>query len=266
MSSRWDGATYSSVGELQRALAQAEVDAIAWRGDERVLDIGCGDGAITAQIATRVPDGEVLGVDSAAAQVAYATGEHAAPNLRFEVQDALHVVSPWPADVVTSFNALHWVADLPGAVRRLAACAAPGGQLVVRVVAHVGRESLESVIARVCASPQWAARFEGAASPVTHWTRDQWVALLEASGFVEVLAEVEDKEWDFGSRQGFAAWLRGNAGAWAVRLAPEQLDAFLDDVLAAYLEVGGREGLFRFYQLRLRARRARSWKSVGCGP
>ena len=253
MTSRWDGASYSSVGALQRALAAAEVDTIAWRGDERVLDVGCGDGAITALLAARVPDGRVLGVDSAAAQIAFAAREHVAPNLRFEVQDAVDVVSPWSADVVTSFNALHWVPDLPAAAGRLAACATAGGRLVVRVVAHVGRESLESVILHVCRSSRWAERFAGFTSPTTHLSPEEWTALFAAAGFVDVVAEVEDREWDFGSREGFAAWLRVNAGSWSRRLTPDGVDPFVEDVLAAYLEVGGREGLFRFYQLRVRA-------------
>lgn len=256
MAGYWDGATYSSVGEVQRALARAEVDAIEWRGDERVLDVGCGDGAITALMAAQVPRGEVLGVDSAAEQVTYALREHVAANLRFEVQDAVDLVSPWPADVVTSFNALHWVPDLPRAVGRLASCATPGGRLVARLVAHVGRESLESVILRVCSAPGWADRFEGFTSPTTHLTRDAWVELLTSAGFVDVVAEVEDGEWDFGTRAAFAAWLRGNAGAWSWRLEPGEVGAFVDDVMSAYLSVGGREGLFRFYQLRLRAVRA----------
>ncbi|HET8970666.1 MAG TPA: methyltransferase [Candidatus Nanopelagicales bacterium] len=255
MTSRWDGATYASVGELQRALATAEIDAVAWRGDERVLDVGCGDGAMTARIAGHVPRGEVLGVDSADAQIAYATREHAAANLRFEVQDAAEVRSPWPADVVTSFNALHWVPDLDRALARIGGAAAPGGRLVVRAVAHVQRQSLESVIYVVCTGPRWAARFSGFASPVNHRTRDDWVALVTAVGFTGVSAEVEDSTWDFGSRAGFAGWLRGNVGAWSLRLTEDEIDPFVQDVLTAYEPVGGAEGRFRFYQLRLHATR-----------
>ena len=52
---------YSKVGKLK--LAQRLLDKIPWRGDERVLDLGCGRGLLTVSAAHRVPKGTVTGVD-----------------------------------------------------------------------------------------------------------------------------------------------------------------------------------------------------------
>jgi trans-aconitate 2-methyltransferase len=256
VTSRWEGAAYSSVGELQRSLALAEIDAYPWRGDESVLDVGCGDGAMTAQIAGRVPTGRVLGADVSPGQVEFASREHVAANLAFEVQDAARTTAPWPVDVVTSFNALHWVLDPAAALVSIAATMRPGGQLVVRVVGKgPHRPSLETVIAGVCASPAWAADFAAAPSPVEHLTPARWLELLDDAGFCDGRGSLEDRSWDFGSRAGFVDWLRGNSGSWTQRVDPSRVEHFLSDVVDAYEPLGGRPGLFRFVQLRLRAAR-----------
>ena len=232
----------------------AEVDAIAWRGDEVVLDVGCGDGAVTAQLAARVPAGRLLGVDVSSGQVGYARREHVAPNLAFEVQDAAHLRIPRGVDVVTSFNALHWVSDLPAALAALAAATVDGGRLVARVVVRAGeRPSLEDVIAACCASRRWHSSFAGSDAPVERLGRERWIELLEAAGFVGVRAEVQESSWDFGSRAGFEDWLRANAGSWTQRVGGDQVEELLSDIVDRYEQVAGRAGLFWFTQLRLTA-------------
>ena len=59
----WDGAGYAHISGLQRAMATASLESVAVAGTERVLDVGCGDGYVTRLIASRVPDGSVLGMD-----------------------------------------------------------------------------------------------------------------------------------------------------------------------------------------------------------
>lgn len=60
----WDARVYNRVSALQRWLAEKSPVSLALDGGERVLDLGCGDGTITAEIARRVPRGSVLGVDA----------------------------------------------------------------------------------------------------------------------------------------------------------------------------------------------------------
>jgi SAM-dependent methyltransferase len=78
------------------------------KGSERVLDIGCGDGRITAEIAARVPQGSVIGVDSSHDMIAFASshfGLELRPNVRFEVADAGSLPFREEFDLVVSFNA-----------------------------------------------------------------------------------------------------------------------------------------------------------------
>ena len=84
----WDGASYAGIAALQRELARESIAALSFSGDERVLDVGCGDGSVTAAIAEWVGQGRVLGVDLSPGQIAFARDNFGRPGLCFQVADA----------------------------------------------------------------------------------------------------------------------------------------------------------------------------------
>src|SRR5437868_8084253 len=87
----WNAAEYARISGLQAAMAEEVLALLDLEGSERVLDVGCGDGRITAEIASRVPGGSVVGVDPSEDMISFATdhfGPSIRPNLRFEVADA----------------------------------------------------------------------------------------------------------------------------------------------------------------------------------
>lgn len=59
----WNAAEYARRSGLQEAMAEEVLALLDLGGSERVLDVGCGDGRITAEVAARVPQGAVVGVD-----------------------------------------------------------------------------------------------------------------------------------------------------------------------------------------------------------
>src|SRR5262249_60785869 len=71
----WNASEYNRRSALQKWLAEKSLSGLDLRGSERVLDVGCGDGAITAEIAARLPAGSVGGVDPSAAMNAFAPGQ-----------------------------------------------------------------------------------------------------------------------------------------------------------------------------------------------
>ena len=68
----WDASGYATISGLQQAMAREVLALLKLQGSERVLDVGCGNGKVTAEIASRVPAGTVLGVDSSAEMIASA--------------------------------------------------------------------------------------------------------------------------------------------------------------------------------------------------
>jgi len=88
---RWDASDYARSSPAQKQWARELIQKIHLSGRERVLDIGCGDGTVTAAIAECVPEGSVLGIDSSRGMIRFAREQFphdAHPNLSFAEDDA----------------------------------------------------------------------------------------------------------------------------------------------------------------------------------
>ena len=86
--SEWNAAGYERISALQQQMAADALALVSLAGTETVLDVGCGQGKVTAAIAERVTRGRVVGVDPSHDMIEFANAHFAAPNLRFEVGDA----------------------------------------------------------------------------------------------------------------------------------------------------------------------------------
>jgi ubiquinone/menaquinone biosynthesis C-methylase UbiE len=112
---------------------QAELQRLRLGGSRRVVDAGCGSGAMARAIARAAPQAEVIGIDRNPQYIAYAQRravEEGLGNLRFEVGDVTAL--PWPdgsVDVVWAKHLLQWVPQREGAVREFVRVTRPGGQV-----------------------------------------------------------------------------------------------------------------------------------------
>ncbi|WP_144127727.1 class I SAM-dependent methyltransferase [Catellatospora sichuanensis] len=251
----WDGAGYAHISELQRAMATASLESVTVEGTERVLDVGCGDGCVTRLIASRVPDGSVLGVDPSPRMIEAArAADDQLTNVSFQVGDVTTMGFGPDFDLVVSFNALHWVADQETAYRNIAAALQPGGRALVQFVCHGSRPSVERVAMAVTRDSRWAPAFADFAQPYLHIEPDDLPVIAGSAGLQVTRQSVVDREWDFGSRDQFAQWCTVGFSDWTSRLPAADVPAFVDAVVDRYQTVAGRPGVFRFLQLRAELR------------
>ena len=247
----WDGARYAQLNALQRWVAGRSLSAVTLRGDERVLDVGCGDGLITAELADRLPTGRAVGVDPSPRMIDVASQRaHPGGKLAFAVESVQHMSFTGEFDLVVSFNALHWVADHELALQRIRAALVPGGTALLQLVCEGPRESVEHSAMAVAGQPRWAPLFDGFAPPFHHPVPAVFTAQAAAVGLVEQQRQVQDLVWDFGSHQDFLNWCRVGFSDWLGRLPDDAARAaFLDEVGERYATVAGSPQLFRFLQL-----------------
>ena len=256
----WDATGYSRISSLQAAMAQEVLALLDLNGSERILDVGCGEGKITAEIASRVPRGLVVGVDPSHDMIGFAK-KHFTPanptgaslgNLRFEVADALCLSFKDEFDLAVSFNALHWIPDQDAALRSIRSAVVPGGKAQFRLVTVGARRSLESVVEETRAALEWKAYFKNFQDPYLRLTPDEYVAVAERNGFRVLRVNTQDHSWDFGSRAAFAGFCAVGLVAWTDRLPAAERQKFLDDALDRYQSVAatraGEENMFKFYQ------------------
>ncbi|HZR83056.1 MAG TPA: methyltransferase domain-containing protein [Candidatus Binatia bacterium] len=250
----WDAGAYRRQSSLQEAMAEDELAHLRLAGDERVLDVGCGDGRISGEIADRVPRGAVVGIDPSHHMIDFARS-NVAPraNLRFEVADVRALPFRAEFDLVVSFNALHWVPEQANALRAMRAALRPGGGAWLRFVPASERRSLEDVIEDVRRSPRWSARFATFRTPFVHPEAGAYRALAASCGFDVVREDVRHVAWDFGSRAGFVAFCRATFVEWTQHLPDAAWDDFIGDVLDRYAAIApgdpAADRTFRFDQL-----------------
>ncbi|MBM3278188.1 MAG: class I SAM-dependent methyltransferase [Candidatus Handelsmanbacteria bacterium] len=106
------------------------------RGDESLLDLGCGDGKITALLAARLPRGQVLWVDLSPAMIELAQSRFppaAYPNLAIVQMDPAHLTLEPRFDRVFSNATLHWVANHLAVLQGVRACLRPGGRILFQM-------------------------------------------------------------------------------------------------------------------------------------
>lgn len=257
----WNAPEYSRINSLQEWMGDEQLKRVELAGSERVLDVGCGDGKITAKIAARLPKGSIVGVDPSHSMIAYATeqyGPRHSANARFAVGDARLLGFTAEFDLVVSFNALHWVLDQQAALSSIRAALKPGGRALLRMVSKGDRKSIEAVVDETRGQPRWASYFAGFRAPFVHFTPAEYRDLANRAGLTVEEIKVEDRAWDFQMRDAFAAWSRAGFIAWLTRLPETDWPAFLNEVLDRYQVVaanGPDEHVFKFYQMQVALRR-----------
>ena len=234
----WHGADYAHHSSLQAAMADEVLSCLTLRGDEQVLDLGCGDGKLSARIAALLPRGAVLGVDASADMVAFARQQFvsaARPNLGFEVADARALAFGPRFDLVVSFNALHWVPQQADALRGIHRALKPQGRAHLRLVTRAELVSLEEVAEAVRREPAWADAFDGFSDPYLRLDAAEYAALAQSLGFELRSCQSAMKRWDFGSAEAFFGFCNAGFGAWTQRLPEGRRRAFVEQVMQRYL-------------------------------
>jgi trans-aconitate 2-methyltransferase len=258
----WNASEYYRRSALQKWLADKSLAGLDLGGSERVLDVGCGDGKITAEIAERLPSGSVVGVDPSTAMIEFARGHFLAghPNLGFEVGDATRLPFHDAFDLVVSFNALHWVRDQTAALRCLRDAMRPTGRSLLQFVSQGVRRSLEDVIEETRADPRWSRYFTDHHPPYAHLSPEEYRRLAESCGLRVDRLDVALEAWDFGSRAAFADFGAVTFVEWTRRIPAVERREFVADVLDRYQRGGDGSAadaaVFHFYQMRIALRRA----------
>lgn len=134
MSHEWDAARYHVVSDPQVEWGKAVLSTLDLRGDETVIDAGCGTGRLTALVMERLPRGRVLAVDCSRNMLEAARAELArfGERVRFVEADLADLPEDVKGDAVFSTATFHWVTDHDWLFVSLFRALAPGGRLVAQ--------------------------------------------------------------------------------------------------------------------------------------
>jgi len=228
----WDAATYDRVAAPQTRWGSAVLERLPLRGDETVLDAGCGSGRVTEMLLERLPRGRVIALDASGAMIAEARRrlERSGDRVAFVEADLgrpFELPGGVLVDAILSTATFHWVPDHDALFRNLAAVVRSGGRLVAQFGGAGNIARVKAIVASIG---------DGWLGPAHYETVEATTARLAAAGFVEIDAWLQPEPTRFEPGEPFETFLR------TVILGP-QVDRLPEGDRAAYVhEVATRLG------------------------
>ena len=181
----WDADTYDEVSDPQFSWGMEVLERLQLRGDETVVDAGCGSGRVTAELAKRLRDGRIVAVDGSQAMVEKAK-ERLGEGADYLVSDLLELELPEPVDLVFSTATLHWIADHDRLFRQLRGVLRPGGRLVAQCGGKGNVATHTEAIARVATRPEFGQHLTQMKGLWNFTSPEETEPRLRAAGFDEV--------------------------------------------------------------------------------
>jgi trans-aconitate 2-methyltransferase len=186
----WDAERYHRVSDPQRGWGLRVLERLAPHAGERILDIGCGTGRLTSEVAARAPGTRVAGVDRSWSMVAEAH-RHAGGFTLAQADATRLPFGDRTFDAVFSTATFHWVPDHAALFAEIHRVLSPGGRLVAQAGGGPNLARLHARATRLAAR-DYPAAFETWDDPWTFAGVDDTVSRLEAAGFSGVRVWLEE--------------------------------------------------------------------------
>ena len=235
---KWNAAAYAANSVVQQSWARELLARLKLRGDEHVLDVGCGDGKVTAEIARALPRGSVVGTDASAEMIAFAREifpPKKNPNLKFQVMDARKIQFAHQFDLVFSNAALHWVDDHEAILRGAASVLKPGGRLVVSCGGKGNAHDVFLALRPEMRLKQWRGFFRQMPMPYFFYAPADYEKWLPKFGFQVSCVELAPKHALYPGADGFATWLRTTWIPYVQRVPEKVREDFISAVTQRYV-------------------------------
>jgi trans-aconitate 2-methyltransferase len=192
----WDAASYHHISTPQISWGVKVLDRLKLRGDETVIDAGCGTGRLTADLLERLPQGKVIAVDLSrnmldAAQDYLAPFGDRVTFLQADLQEIGASIVRAPVDLVLSTAAFHWVLDHDRLFAGLFDVLKPGGWLVAQCGGGRNLDHLLHRTADLTTRPRFAPYFENWVGPWEFADDTTTAERLRKAGFVAIETSLE---------------------------------------------------------------------------
>lgn len=233
----WNPEDYAKHSDGQLKWARELRSRLMMGGNEAILDVGCGDGKITADFASALPDGRVVGIDSSPEMIAYATRTYGnIPNLSFDCQDARSFEAGQGFDIVFSNATLHWFGDHLAFLRAAHRALRPGGKLIISCGGKGNAADIIQVFADLAAGTRWGRYFTDFHTPYFFYGPDDYIPWLHETGFMIDRLELVPKDMIHSGADGLLGWIRTTWMLLTDYVPEDQRDNFRDEVVQTYLE------------------------------
>ena len=224
ITNQWNADLYDRKHSFVAEYGAALLDLLDPKPGEQILDLGCGTGSLTQQIADR--GAEVFGIDSAPSMIAQAQQNY--PHLSFQVADATDLPFNEQFDAIFSNAVLHWVKPPEAAIANMWQALKPGGRLVVE---FGGKGNVNAIATAL----EQSLREMGHPNPeiLNPWyfpSIGEYTNRLEEQGFEVQFAALFDRPTPLADTDGMQNWIKMFAQSFLQAVPAEQQTAFLSQI------------------------------------
>src|SRR5215472_2067425 len=219
---RWNAELYQSNHAFVWQFGRDLLAMLLPQPAERILDVGCGTGQLTSEIAKS--GAQVVGLDQSAEMVAAARENY--PDLQFEVADMATTQYESEFEAVFSNAALHWVRNQEGTLTAMARALKPEGRLVFEMGGSGNIRQLWKAMAQ--AMSEMGIEDSGDMTPRYYPSIGEYAPMLEERGLQVTFAVLFDRPTPLdGGERGLRNWLNMFANATSKLISPEQHEQFI---------------------------------------
>lgn len=206
MTFEFDGKKYEKASTHQKEWGNSIISEFNLSGNEKILDLGCGNGALTAELAKLVPNGKVLGIDASQGMLDSAK-EKEIPNLNFKLMDINNLNLSEKFDLVFSNATLHWVVDHNRLWHNMKNIVSENGLIRFNFAADGNCATFFKVVKQTIALDEFKKYFSEFKWPWYMPCIDEYTSLLSNFSFSETKVWGENKDRYFPDKNSLVGWI-----------------------------------------------------------
>jgi trans-aconitate 2-methyltransferase len=236
---KWDAEEYHKSSSEQQKWAQELILKLELKGSERVLDIGCGEGKVTAELAKLLSSGSVLGIDNSEEQIRFARKNFPSkkfPNIAFRMMDASNLSFNGEFDVVFSNATLHWVIDHLPVLKGIKKSLKPSGKILLQMGGRGNAAKILKVMEPMMKSKKWSKYFANFTFPYGFYGPEEYKDWLEQVGLKAKRVELIPKDMVQKGKEGLSAWVRTTWLPYTQRVPEDMREEFIKELVDKYVE------------------------------
>ena len=235
----WNAGDYAKYSTGQQEWARELIAKLHLQGCENILDLGCGDGKVTAEIAAAVPNGSVLGVDNSRSMIELAQKKYPAdkfPNLTFQPADARNLPFKRQFEIVFSNATLHWIRNHGPILDGIYKSLLPAGRILLQMGGRGNAAAIISVLNDVKNSARWDPYFSDFEFPYGFHDAGDYKIWLKQVGFHSVRAELIPKDMIHAGPVELIGWIRTTWLPYTQRIPEIQREEFIEELVDKYIQ------------------------------
>lgn len=212
------------------------ISQLQLRGDEKILDVGCGDGRLTVEISKYLPQGYVIGLDCFPEIIEFAKGKFNRenhPNVEFQLGDARSLEFEKSFDVIVSFGSLHYIHDHIPLLTRFKKALKPSGKICLSLLSTGSNNSIEFIVQELLLHNKWK---ELKKFHYQFYSPADYREILKAVGFCTNSVEVFSLPLKHNSKREIKQYIEKEWLSLTSRIPQEIYDVFIEDLVTIYME------------------------------